>query len=172
MDALRAGVQSIYAKLGCPAPGDAALLGERGVTETNLSQHLGIVEQRTNEILQVYAAAQAAARVEAEGGGGGSSSLAVVTSILGKGPQHPAGRNAIWVQPPRVDSDGSDASEEGEEGEGAAVPVRHDELKARLMQQAKREYSRGVGGAPRVQRGRQDAERRSSSSSAVAGVVK
>ena len=95
------------------------------MTETNLSQHLGIVEQRTNEILQVYAAAQAAARVEAEGGGGGSSSLAVVTSILGKGPQHPAGRNAIWVQPPRVDSDGSDASEEGEEGDGAAVPVRH-----------------------------------------------
>ena len=37
----------------CNTPAVMELLGEEGVTEKNLMQYLGIIEQRTNEILQV-----------------------------------------------------------------------------------------------------------------------
>lgn len=34
------------------------MLGNQGVTESNMMQYLGIIEQRTSEILQAYAASQ------------------------------------------------------------------------------------------------------------------
>lgn len=34
------------------------MLGNQGVTESNMMQYLGIIEQRTGEILQAYAASQ------------------------------------------------------------------------------------------------------------------
>ncbi len=37
----------------CNTPAVMELLGDEGVTEKNLMQYLGIIEQRTNEILQV-----------------------------------------------------------------------------------------------------------------------
>jgi chromosome segregation ATPase len=53
---VRGGVQSIFNRLGC-APPDAAG-NTTTVTESNMMQYLGIIEQRTNEILQLYAALQ------------------------------------------------------------------------------------------------------------------
>ena len=35
------------------------MLGNQGVTESNMMQYLGIIEMRTSEILQMYAASQA-----------------------------------------------------------------------------------------------------------------
>jgi hypothetical protein len=40
-------------RIGCDTPAVRDLLGEDGVTEANLMAYLGIIEQRTNEILQV-----------------------------------------------------------------------------------------------------------------------
>ncbi len=37
----------------CNTPAVMELLGDEGVNEKNLMQYLGIIEQRTNEILQV-----------------------------------------------------------------------------------------------------------------------
>merc|ERR1719265_33364 len=51
---VRAGVQSIFNRLGC-APPDAS---GATVTESNTMQYLGVIEQRTNEILQLYATLQ------------------------------------------------------------------------------------------------------------------
>lgn len=34
------------------------MLGNQGVTESNMMQYLGIIEQRASEILQAYAASQ------------------------------------------------------------------------------------------------------------------
>jgi len=38
--------------------GVQAMMGGGGVTEGNVMQYLGVIEQRTNEILQMYAAVQ------------------------------------------------------------------------------------------------------------------
>ena len=56
-DALKECVASMYAKLGCDDPSNRELLGDQGVTEANILSYLGVIEQRSNEILQMYAAA-------------------------------------------------------------------------------------------------------------------
>jgi DNA repair exonuclease SbcCD ATPase subunit len=49
---VRAGVQSIFNRLGCIPPDGS---GSGTVTESNTMQYLGLIEQRTNEIKQLYA---------------------------------------------------------------------------------------------------------------------
>merc|ERR1712216_143950 len=49
---VRAGVQSIFNRLGCIPPEGG---GSGTVTESNTMQYLGLIEQRTNEIKQLYA---------------------------------------------------------------------------------------------------------------------
>ena len=46
-------------RLGCNSSSVEEMLGNQGVTESNMMQYLGIIEQRTSEILQMYAASQA-----------------------------------------------------------------------------------------------------------------
>jgi chromosome segregation ATPase len=57
--ALKVGIQSIFERIGCSTEETKEVLGGTGITETNLMQYLGIIEQRTNEILQMYSACQA-----------------------------------------------------------------------------------------------------------------
>jgi len=54
--ALKLGIQSIFVKTECDASALADLLSDTQVTEANIMQFLGIIEQRTNEILQMWAA--------------------------------------------------------------------------------------------------------------------
>merc|ERR1712118_604625 len=49
---VRVGVQSIFNRLGCIPPEGG---GSGTVTESNTMQYLGLIEQRTNEIKQLYA---------------------------------------------------------------------------------------------------------------------
>merc|ERR1711988_1910227 len=58
VNSLKVGIQSIFNKIGCNTPANMEMLGNQGVTENNMMQYLGIIEQRTNEILQMYAATQ------------------------------------------------------------------------------------------------------------------
>ena len=53
VDQLKQGISSIFEQAGCGTPAVLSLLGEGGVSEANMMQYLGILEQRTNEILQV-----------------------------------------------------------------------------------------------------------------------
>ena len=55
-----AGVDSVFSKIGCDNTAIAELLGgHAGVTDNTVLQYLGIVEQRTNELLQLQAFLQA-----------------------------------------------------------------------------------------------------------------
>jgi len=130
VNALKVGIQSIFNKIGCNTPANLEMLGNEGVTESNMMQYLGIIEQRTNEILQLYASTQAQARegaVDAQG-----NPLPTVTSILGQGPQLPAGQNQINIQPPTTTDEAYD-SEEDSEDEDDDRPFSRDELKAKTM---------------------------------------
>lgn len=55
VDMIKAGVESIFATLGCSSDEYDDLLGTQGVTESNLMIYLGIIEQNINEIIQAYA---------------------------------------------------------------------------------------------------------------------
>jgi septal ring factor EnvC (AmiA/AmiB activator) len=58
INALKLGVRSIYNRIGCDHEGLTNLLGTHGVTESNMLQYLGIIEQRTNELLTMYVDSQ------------------------------------------------------------------------------------------------------------------
>lgn len=55
---LKNGIQSIFTRIGATSTSVDEMLGNQGVTESNMMQYLGIIEQRTTEILQAYAASQ------------------------------------------------------------------------------------------------------------------
>eukprot|EP00347_Sterkiella_histriomuscorum_P003200 403365209 len=50
--------RNIFDNIGCANEHTQELVGTHGVTESNMMQYLGIIEMRTNEILQMYAACQ------------------------------------------------------------------------------------------------------------------
>ena len=50
---LREAVREIFNRVGCNTATVRELLGDNGVTESNLLPHLGIVEQRTTELVHV-----------------------------------------------------------------------------------------------------------------------
>lgn len=56
----------MFEEAGCSTPAVQEMLGDVGITEVNMLQYLGILEQRTNEILQVGTAevAPASGRLE------------------------------------------------------------------------------------------------------------
>jgi hypothetical protein len=54
-EALKVGIKNIFDKLGCGEDDShTEILGKIGVTESNMMQYLGVVEARTNELLQIY----------------------------------------------------------------------------------------------------------------------
>lgn len=60
---LKTSIWDTFSKIGCDTPAVKELLGEDGVTEANIMSYLGIIEQRTNELLMAFAI-----RKSAEGG--------------------------------------------------------------------------------------------------------
>ncbi len=53
-EGVKEGVSAMWARLGCAELGLEELLGSEGVTDTNLMQYLGVIEQRANQMLLVY----------------------------------------------------------------------------------------------------------------------
>lgn len=49
------GIQSLFSKVECDTTAMSELLAGEAVTDNNLMQYMGLVEQRTNEILQAWA---------------------------------------------------------------------------------------------------------------------
>ena len=150
VNALKVGIQSIFNKIGCNTPANLEMLGKEGVTEANMMQYLGIIEQRTNEILQLYAATQAREGVlDAQG-----NPVPPVSSILGQGPQVPAGRNAISIQAPTTTDEAYDSEEDSDEDDDDR-PYSRDELKAKTMRglhkrenkEKRKEAKKGTGAA-------------------------
>jgi len=56
INALKIGIHSIFDRVGCSTEMTPELIGSTGVTESNMMHYLGVIEQRTNEVLQMYAA--------------------------------------------------------------------------------------------------------------------
>mmetsp|Transcript_37722 Transcript_37722/g.85955 ORF Transcript_37722/g.85955 Transcript_37722/m.85955 type:complete len:112 (-) Transcript_37722:105-440(-) len=85
-----------------------------------MMQYLGIIEQRTNELLQQFHNSSKDAN---EGTGD-------VVAVIGQGPAAPAGSTVINIDPPVIgdEDDSEDESDEDEER-----PLSRDELKAKTL---------------------------------------
>lgn len=154
--ALKLGIQSIFIKTECDKTAMAELLSDSQVTEANIMQYLGIIEQRTNEILQMWAAysrrqipmgdlghgdhdeGPGSPLLSPPGspyspgspGGPGSPSNALV-NILGQGPTAPMGQETVQINPPSLNEYSSDEGSDDEDQEYR--PLTHQELKIKTM---------------------------------------
>lgn len=129
---LKEGVWKIYNKIGCNTPVNREMLGDEGVTDANIMQYLGVIEQRTNEILQMFAASRAAARGE-------TLANTSYKSLLAAGPETAAVSTTLQIEPPSTET-AADADEDSEDEDDGDRPLGREELRAKTARLlAKRE---------------------------------
>lgn len=122
---LKNGIHSIFTRIGAASTSVEEMLGNQGVTESNMMQYLGIIEQRTSEILQAYAASQI--------GQPNEQSLQLPSVIVADSP------SKLNVMAPSYEDMSSGEDSDSEEDER---PLTRQELDKRTL----REFSRKGGG--------------------------
>ncbi|XP_067659008.1 coiled-coil domain-containing protein 63-like [Haliotis asinina] len=129
LDQLKAGIDSLFNKINCERSAIDDMLGAAtGVTEGNMIQYLGIIEQRTNELLavQAYVNTKDQDRYETKGHG-----------LLGEGPAAP--QQQLPVMPPTV---GDEYESEGSEADDDEMrPLTRAELQDRVMKSVRKRES-------------------------------
>ncbi len=147
VESLKRGLQSTYDKLDIPAAEDeeinsqTAVLGDSSVSETNMVHFLGVIEQKTNRLLQVYAEVRAAQLLLKQKSEEEEKANSMV-SVLGAGPKVRRGQELLNVNPPKVDEYQSDDEEDDEDDD--TRPLTRDELKTRTMNKLQRRGGAGV----------------------------
>ncbi|KAK9834716.1 hypothetical protein WJX74_008491 [Apatococcus lobatus] len=144
--ALKQAIQDMFAQAGCDTPATRSMLGDGGVSEANLMIYLGIIEQRTNEILQRCMAASAGEPVE-----GGASPPVKPPGALGVTPrvEGSPGKGMVIDLPSTL----ADSDSDGDENEevGALRPLDRQALEQKVLRSIARRGD-GVGHAIRKAR--------------------
>lgn len=130
LDQLKAGIESVFGKINCDRSAISDMLGDNdAVNETNMMQYLGIIEQKTNELLQIHTYLQLKQLENKPEGiaitGPGTPPIA----LLG-GPAAPAAQAPIVVVPPSTEDDRDDDDEEGAD---IGKPLTQNELKMKVL---------------------------------------
>ncbi|ETP04356.1 hypothetical protein F441_18828 [Phytophthora nicotianae CJ01A1] len=158
VNTVKRAIQSLFTKIGCNAQAMVEMLGDSVVTEANMMAYLGVIEQKTNEILHQYAAVVTKQQADAQknkttsdaydresqftaaavgAAGGTNGAVATLHSILGVGPIAPMGQEPLQINPPNLD-DYSSEDEESGDNEDAMHPLTRDELKVRTLKGMRR----------------------------------
>jgi len=128
LTAVRAGIQSIFNRLHCKSFGPPDM---SAVSESNMTQYLGIIEARVSEILQVHNAVTHTGEDEDDAGG--------------HAPRPVAGGTQLQIKLPSTVEDYSDDEEEDDEDDQR--PFTREELKLKTIRgiQKKQEKSKKAG---------------------------
>ena len=130
MSALRVGIQNVFYKSGCNVETMTQILRNETiqVTDTNVMQFLGMIEQRANELLQL----SALSHVHEEGKElTDPETLQNVLKVIGPGPTFPIGdANHMNVSIPGMNDYSDDEDSDNEEAE---VPQNLDQIKKSVM---------------------------------------
>jgi chromosome segregation ATPase len=121
---LKNGIQSIATRIGASSNTDE-MLGNQGVTESNMMQYLGIIEQKTTEILHAYAASQL---------GMSNEQTLQIPSVV---PVESAPK--MKVEPPSVNDL---LQEEDEENDEDARPLTRDEVARKVKKDIAKEFAK------------------------------
>ena len=135
INGLKTGILNVFNRIGCASLTNKELI-EAGINQGNMMQYLGIIEQRTNELLQVYASSQTTGTGQHQSSEGSGQGMAV----LGAGPSVPAGSSTICIEPPSLD-DKSDESESDDEG-GEERPLNREEIAQRVNKRMAKKLSK------------------------------
>ena len=113
-------VLNVYEAIGCKRISNLSTVnGPNGITDSNLMQYLGVIEQRTNEILQMYYATVQShdiAQINRSNSGesGDIRNPPGVSEVLpmSEGPTVPTGTVELKIEPPRFEDHGPLADEQ------------------------------------------------------------
>ncbi|CAF3543571.1 unnamed protein product [Rotaria sordida] len=123
LDQCRAGIDSLFKKIGCDRRQiDNLLQSHEGVTEDNMLRYLGIIEERTNELLMAQATTNAK-----------EQNIALrerAPNLIGEGPSGPAPH--VQVHLPNAE-DRRDQEDKEEKAEEELKPLTREELKQRAI---------------------------------------
>ncbi|KAK9838199.1 hypothetical protein WJX81_008429 [Elliptochloris bilobata] len=115
---LRDGLAMLWQRAGCDTPAVRALLGSGGPTDASLMQFLGVLEQRTHELLQAYVA-----KVVAEGPGQQKRARALLAPPSAPGSGEAGAAITVdpptTVPPPAGAASAAAGSADGSDGSGA-----------------------------------------------------
>merc|ERR1712070_1035538 len=120
LSSLKDGIHAIFSNIGCNMNGVSEVLGTGGVTEGNIMTSLGLIEQRTNEMLGIYSNVVK----QNEGVSIDDGHRSPGTSVVG--PSSAPGTTHIAILPPTT-------GDEYEEDEDETRPLTRDELKAKAQ---------------------------------------
>jgi hypothetical protein len=128
---LATGITGMFESVGCDSSAIQEMLGSSGVTESNMMMYLGMIEQRTNELIQLYLS---------RGHHDDEDDDAVSTSsgMLSIGPLQPFGAVRPSISPPTT---GEGLSDDDDEDSGEERPLTREELlhkTKKMMQQQKK----------------------------------
>ena len=146
LEALKEVIVRTFTAIGCDTPATRELLGDEGVTEANVMQYLGVVEQRANEILQFYANRKTASRGSMVSGAldGPRASNGVAASVVP--PVPPPSLSSLNIEPPST-TDAFDEDDVAADGADDEQPLTREELQLRTMRTLNRRA--GTKPAPR-----------------------
>jgi coiled-coil domain-containing protein 63/114 len=145
-NSLKIGIQSIFNKIGCNTSAMSEMLADSMVTEANMMQYLGMIEQRTNEVLQLFATVSGP-QPEGKGAERTGADPSSLINVLGAGPMTPMGQELIQINPPNLNDYSSE--EDSDDDEIEARPLTHEELKLKTMKVIHRRAANNVGKPPR-----------------------
>ncbi|CAF1645777.1 unnamed protein product, partial [Adineta ricciae] len=127
LDQCRTGVDSLFKKIGCDRRQiDSSLQSHEGVTEENISKYLGIIEERTNELLTAQAMINAKEQ--------NMPLRERAPNLIGDGPAAPVTQYNLHL--PNTD-DRRDPDDRDDRGDDELKPLTREELKQRAAEQVK-----------------------------------
>ncbi|UJR15601.1 hypothetical protein I4U23_002537 [Adineta vaga] len=127
LDQCRTGVDSLFKKIGCDRRQiDQLLQSHEGVTEDNILKYLGIVEERTNELLTAQATIAAKEQ--------NIPLRERAPNLIGDGPSAP--KTQFNLHLPNTD-DRRDPDDRDDRGDDELKPLTREELKLRAAEQVK-----------------------------------
>lgn len=137
---LKNSVHSMFQKLGCSTPAVRELLGDSGVTDQNILQHVSVIEQRVNEILRAYSGSLARSGADAE-----HLKVPLGQAVL------PVDRSRVMIAPPStLDDDGWEGLGEGTDGEEDTEPkpLAQEQLIARVQNSVRKKAPTAIFRVP------------------------
>ncbi|KAL0490609.1 ODA1 [Acrasis kona] len=139
LNALSSGIQQMFDAVGCDASSVQESLGSSTVTESNMMTYLGMIEQRTNELIQQHLSRNH------ENGEDHDDTVSVSSGMLSIGPHQPFGAVRPSISPPTTGEGLSDDDDDDDEEER---PLTRDELlsktKKMMMQQQKKKKKKNT----------------------------
>lgn len=134
ISALKVAIQHIFNKIDCDVSNMSDMLADSQVTEANMMQYLGIIEQRTNEVLQLWALKDEAPNTAVSKDAEPARIASSIANAIGQGPSHPMGEQKVQITPPTMDEFAFD-DEANSDDDDIQMPQTIDTIIAQIKSQ-------------------------------------